>query len=72
MLWTSITGGKKVMAGMASENRADLLFLKELAEAGQIKPVIDRRFPLEQTANAHRYVDTGRKRGCVVITVAQE
>ena len=72
MLWTSFAGGKKVMAGMASVNREDLQFLKALAEGGQIKPVIDRRFALGQTADAHRYVDTGRKRGCVVITVAQE
>ncbi len=68
-LLTSIRGGKKVISGMGGESNQALDFLKELAEVGHLKPFIDKTFSLEQTADAHRYADTGRKRGNVVIRV---
>jgi NADPH:quinone reductase-like Zn-dependent oxidoreductase len=69
MLTTSMIGGKKVIVGIAEETPEEFLFLKELVEAGKIKPVISKRYLLKQIAEAHRFVESGHKTGNAVITV---
>jgi NADPH:quinone reductase-like Zn-dependent oxidoreductase len=67
----SRNGEKKVGGmGMAKTNKEDLLFIKELLETGKVVPVIDRRYPLSETAQALRYLEKGHARGKVIVTVA--
>ncbi len=67
--WISPKGSKKVIFGALSPKADDLDVLKEVVEAGKVETVIDRRYRLEQIAEAHTYVETGHKKGHVVITV---
>ena len=70
--WVSMTSSKKLIAGPVAVRAEDLRFLAGLAEAGEFRPVIDRRYPFEQIAQAHSYVDTGRKKGNVIITLERD
>jgi NADPH:quinone reductase-like Zn-dependent oxidoreductase len=66
----SMTGSKKIgLLGEAKPNKKDLVFTAELLEAGKVVPVIDRRYPLSETAEAIRYLEEGHARGKVIITV---
>jgi NADPH:quinone reductase-like Zn-dependent oxidoreductase len=67
--WATMTGGIKVHSGMAVPKAESIAFLRQLLEAGKLKPVIDKTYALEQLADAHAYVEKGHKKGNVVVTV---
>ena len=67
--WISMTGSKKIGLMLANINKKDLVFMKELLEAGKVVPVIDRRYPLSEVPEAIRYLEEGHARGKVIITL---
>lgn len=69
-LWTSRVGNKRAALGLAKYTKQDVLFLKELIEAGKYRAVVDRSYPLEDVVEATRYVETQQKTGNVVLTLA--
>ena len=71
-LWTSMTSSKKVIFGVEGGSKDDLPFLCQLIEAGKLRPVIDRRYPLADIAEAHRFAETEQKKGNIVIEVVRE
>jgi NADPH:quinone reductase-like Zn-dependent oxidoreductase len=70
-MWASATGAAKVIGGVAHAAAGDVSFLKRLIEAGTLRTVIDRRYSLDEIAEAHRYAEAGHKRGHVVIVLEQ-
>ena len=70
-MWMSMTSSKKLKIESANQKEKDVLFLKELIETGQLKSIIDRTYPLAQTAEAHRYVESGQKKGNVAISIKE-
>jgi NADPH2:quinone reductase len=71
MSWTTFFGAQRIICGMSTEKRELLRVVKDMLQRGELRPVIDRRYPLDHIVQAHRYVDTGRKKGNVVIAMME-
>ena len=68
-IWTSLTSNKKLIISSSKQNKEDLNILKGLIDSGELRPIIDRSFPLDQMAEAHRFVESGLKKGNVAISI---
>jgi NADPH:quinone reductase-like Zn-dependent oxidoreductase len=69
-LWTAVVGDRKAICALVTERQEDLVLVRELVEAGKLTPVVDRSYPLDQAAEAHRYAESGARTGSVVIAVS--
>lgn len=72
MGWTKWFGTRRVVCGMSIEKHQGLALVKDMLRRHQLRPIIDRRYPIDKIVDAHRYVDTGRKRGNVVIDMLED
>ena len=72
LLVTRWVGSKRVRGAAGRRSKEDIRLMKELIESGAYRPVVDRRYPMDQVAEAHRYVETWRKAGNVVLTMASD
>lgn len=70
MLWTSVISDKKVICALVTERQEDLVSIRTLVETGKLRSIVDRSFPLEEAAAAHRYAESGAKQGSVLISLA--
>jgi len=70
MLWTSVFGAKKVTCALVTVRQEDLVSIRTLVETGKLRSIVDRAFPLEEAAEAHRYAESGAKKGSVIISLA--
>ena len=67
MIWTGITGGKRVRCALATQGPKDIELIREMVERGKLIPVIDKSYPLEEAAAAHRYAESGNRKGSIVL-----
>lgn len=70
-IWANLSGGKKVIGGVAVLRKEQIDFIKDLLITGKLNPVVDRKYPFDKISEAHRYVEQGRKKGAVVLTVGE-